>query len=70
MDKETPLAELENHESRISSIVFHPNGRHLATSCYDSSWRMFDLDVGEEVLFQEGHAKVIQVYFYINIFSP
>ena len=62
LDRETPIAELENHGARISSMAFHPNGRHLATSCYDASWRMFDLDVGEEVLFQEGHAKVSCYY--------
>ncbi|CAI4227549.1 unnamed protein product [Auanema sp. JU1783] len=59
LDQETPLAQLESHPARVSRIAFHPNGRHLATACFDSSWRMFDVETGEDLLFQEGHAKSV-----------
>ncbi|XP_034939357.1 U4/U6 small nuclear ribonucleoprotein Prp4 [Chelonus insularis] len=56
---EEPLAELEGHEKRVSKIDFHPSGRFLGTCCYDSSWRLWDLEQQEEVLHQEGHTKAV-----------
>ena len=55
---EKPLAEVEGHEPfRVSKLQFHPSGRFLGTCCYDSSWRLWDLEQQAEVLHQEGHAK-------------
>lgn len=57
---EKPLAEVEGHEPfRVSRIAFHPSGRFLGTCCYDSSWRLWDLEQQAEVLHQEGHAKAV-----------
>lgn len=56
---ETPLAELENHGTRVNRLAFHPSGAYLATTVHDSSWRMFDLETQTEILFQEGHTKAV-----------
>lgn len=52
-----PLAKLERQEDRVPRLAFHPSGHFLATTCYDSSWRMYDLETLQELLYQEGHSK-------------
>ena len=66
---EKPLAEVEGHEpNRVSKLQFHPSGRFLGTCCYDSSWRLWDLEQQAEVLHQEGHTKPVHCirYKYID----
>lgn len=64
---EEPLAEVEGHEPhRVSRIAFHPSGRFLGTCCYDSSWRLWDLEQQAEVLHQEGHARAVHCIRYIS----
>ena len=66
-DQEKPLSSLENHATRVSRLTFHPSGRFIATACHDASWRLHDLGVNKEVLFQEGHSKaVFDVEFQID----
>ncbi|XP_047542004.1 U4/U6 small nuclear ribonucleoprotein Prp4 [Vanessa atalanta] len=57
---DSPLASLEGHgPSRVSRVEFHPSGRFLATTVFDHSWRLWDLETQKEVLHQEGHAKPV-----------
>jgi U4/U6 small nuclear ribonucleoprotein PRP4 len=57
---EKPLADVEGHEpNRVSRLAFHPSGRFLGTCCYDSSWRLWDLEQQAEVLHQEGHTRPV-----------
>ncbi|CAB0038420.1 unnamed protein product [Trichogramma brassicae] len=57
---EEPLANVEGHEPhRVSRLAFHPSGRFLGTCCYDSSWRLWDLEQKAEVLHQEGHTRPV-----------
>ncbi|XP_075989469.1 U4-U6 small nuclear riboprotein factor 60K [Anticarsia gemmatalis] len=57
---ESPMASLEGHgPSRVSRVEFHPSGRFLATTVFDHSWRLWDLETATEVLHQEGHAKPV-----------
>ena len=66
LDNDEPIASLEGHSPyRVSRIAFHPSGNYLATCCFDKSWRLFDLETREELLYQEGHAKeVFDVAFH------
>ncbi|VDN35303.1 unnamed protein product [Dibothriocephalus latus] len=60
LDHEEPLADMEGHgPNRVSRLAFHPSGRFLGTTCFDHSWRLWDLEVCEEVLHQEGHSKAV-----------
>ena len=34
-------------------------GRHAGTASYDSTWRLWDLESGAELLLQEGHAREV-----------
>jgi len=54
-----PQADVPGHNKRVSKLAYHPSGRFLATCCYDSSWRLWDLEQTEEVLHQEGHSKPV-----------
>lgn len=54
-----PKADVPGHNHRVSRIAYHPSGRFLGTCCYDSSWRLWDLEQEEEVLHQEGHSKAV-----------
>ncbi|VDL90403.1 unnamed protein product [Schistocephalus solidus] len=60
LDHEETLADMEGHgPNRVSRLAFHPSGRFLGTTCFDHSWRLWDLEVCEEVLHQEGHSKAV-----------
>uniref|UniRef100_A0A914C989 Pre-mRNA processing factor 4 (PRP4)-like domain-containing protein n=1 Tax=Acrobeloides nanus TaxID=290746 RepID=A0A914C989_9BILA len=54
-----PFAELDKHDARVARLAFHQTGRFLATCCFDASWRLFDLERLDEILFQEGHSKAV-----------
>ncbi|KAL7732408.1 hypothetical protein ACLKA6_004381 [Drosophila palustris] len=42
---EESIADITGHmPHRVSKVAFHPSGRFLATACYDSSWRLWDLE--------------------------
>ncbi|GAB0086790.1 PRP4 [Sergentomyia squamirostris] len=57
---EESIADITGHmPHRVSRLAFHPSGRFLGTACYDSSWRLWDLEQKQEVLHQEGHAKAV-----------
>ena len=56
---EEPIADVPGHAARVSRVAYHPSGRFLATCCFDSSWRLWDLEQQEEVLHQEGHSKAV-----------
>jgi U4/U6 small nuclear ribonucleoprotein PRP4 len=60
MKSEESVADITGHmPNRVSKLAFHPSGRFLGTACYDSSWRLWDLEQKQEVLHQEGHAKAV-----------
>lgn len=59
-NSEESIADISGHApNRVSKLAFHPSGRFLGTACYDSSWRLWDLQQKQEVLHQEGHAKAV-----------
>nr|CDS27839.1 U4:U6 small nuclear ribonucleoprotein Prp4 [Hymenolepis microstoma] len=67
LDSEEALADLSGHgHHRVSRVAFHPSGRLFATTCFDSSWRLWDLEGCTEVLHQEGHSKPV----YDIVFHP
>lgn len=48
------------HGNRISLILFHPSGLYYATTSYDLTWKLWDLNRPDtELLEQEGHAKEV-----------
>ncbi|XP_064116998.1 U4/U6 small nuclear ribonucleoprotein Prp4-like [Macrobrachium nipponense] len=59
LDSDIPLGELPTMEARVSRVSFHPSGRFLGACVHDNSWRLWDLEIQEEVLFQEGHSKPV-----------
>lgn len=59
-ENEESIAEISGHvPHRVSRVAFHPSGRFLGTACYDSSWRLWDLEQKQEVLHQEGHSRAV-----------
>ncbi|KAK5878259.1 hypothetical protein CesoFtcFv8_023681 [Champsocephalus esox] len=57
LESDEPVADIEGHSERVSRVSWHPSGRFLGTSSYDKSWRLWDLEVREEILHQEVTAK-------------
>lgn len=43
---------LRGHEGRLARIGFHPDGRYLGTTSFDHTWRLWDVETGEELLLQ------------------
>jgi U4/U6 small nuclear ribonucleoprotein PRP4 len=52
-------AELRGHAARLSSVAFHPLGQHVATTSFDHTWRLWDIETSSEVLLQDGHWKEV-----------
>ncbi|KAL0280003.1 UNVERIFIED_CONTAM: hypothetical protein PYX00_001432 [Menopon gallinae] len=68
------------HNCNVGAVIFHPKAtltdeptvcslaswRFLGTCCYDSSWRLWDLEQQQEVLHQEGHCKAVHCISFQN----
>jgi U4/U6 small nuclear ribonucleoprotein PRP4 len=50
-------AHLKGHEARLCNVAFHPMGAHVATTSFDHTWRLWDVETGKEILLQDGHAR-------------
>eukprot|EP00357_Protocruzia_adherens_P011839 CAMPEP_0115014560 /NCGR_PEP_ID=MMETSP0216-20121206/26165_1 /TAXON_ID=223996 /ORGANISM="Protocruzia adherens, Strain Boccale" /LENGTH=471 /DNA_ID=CAMNT_0002384351 /DNA_START=129 /DNA_END=1544 /DNA_ORIENTATION=+ len=46
---------LPGHKDRVNKVEFHPMGRYLASSSYDRTWRLWDVETRQELLCQDGH---------------
>jgi U4/U6 small nuclear ribonucleoprotein PRP4 len=58
------VAHLRGHAARLCSIAFHPTGQYVATTSFDHTWRLWDVETsnmneGAELLLQDGHAKEV-----------
>ncbi len=52
-----PLAQLRGHTDRLCRVSFHPLGKHLATTSFDSTWKLWDLETQKLLLTQTGHSR-------------
>ncbi|KUI62459.1 hypothetical protein VP1G_09572 [Cytospora mali] len=60
LQKDTPISSLsQSGGSKVNKIGFHPSGRYLATACEDTTWRLYDVATGTELLSQEGHSRAV-----------
>jgi U4/U6 small nuclear ribonucleoprotein PRP4 len=50
-------ATLQGHEARLCRAAFHPMKRHVATTSFDHTWRLWDIETGQNLLLQDGHWK-------------
>jgi len=53
------VAHLKGHAARLCSVAFHPQGDYVATTSFDHTWRLWDVETGGEVLLQDGHWKEV-----------
>lgn len=51
------VRQLEGHADRVGSLAFSPNGKWLATSCYDQEVKLWDTSTWQEVRSFRKHAK-------------
>ena len=58
------LASLEGHTDRVNRALFHPNGRHVATTSHDATWRLWDAETQAELLRQDGHSRAVYGYAF------
>ena len=47
------------HLDRLAKCAFHPMGSHAATTSFDKTWRLWDVETGAELLLQEGHSRAV-----------
>jgi hypothetical protein len=51
------LAHLQGHAARLCRVAFHPMKRHVATTSFDHTWRLWDVEASQLLLLQDGHAR-------------
>jgi WD40 repeat protein len=51
------LMHLRGHAARLSRVAFHPLHKHVATTSYDHTWRLWDVETSDCLLLQDGHAR-------------
>ncbi|GKC91099.1 U4/U6 small nuclear ribonucleoprotein PRP4-like protein [Tanacetum coccineum] len=47
------------HLDRLARVAFHPSGNYLGTASFDNTWRLWDAETGEELLYQQGHSPSV-----------
>jgi U4/U6 small nuclear ribonucleoprotein PRP4 len=52
-------AHLQGHALRLCKTVFHPMQRHVATTSFDHTWRLWDIETAECILLQDGHCREV-----------
>ncbi|KAL7539214.1 hypothetical protein ACHAXR_010882 [Thalassiosira sp. AJA248-18] len=57
-------AHLKGHAARLCSVAFHPTGKFVATTSFDHTWRLWDVETssmaeGKELLLQDGHSREV-----------
>jgi U4/U6 small nuclear ribonucleoprotein PRP4 len=40
-------------------VAYHPSGRYLGSASFDTTWRLWDVERGNELLLQEGHSHEV-----------
>ena len=51
------LFTVKGHQARLCKTAFHPSGKHVFTTSFDTSWRLWDVQTSQELLLQDGHDK-------------
>ncbi|PSR97533.1 WD40-repeat-containing domain protein [Coniella lustricola] len=60
LERDIPLSSLAQAGGpKINKIGFHPSGQLLAAACDDTTWRLYDMATGSELLCQEGHSRAV-----------
>ena len=57
----TAQATLQGHSSRVAKVEWHPSGKFLASTSYDYTWRLWDVERQEELLLQDVRITCIQL---------
>ena len=57
---------LEGHSRPVSSIVFSPDGKTLASGSYDNSIKLWDVATAQEIKTLQGHSRPVSSI----VFSP
>ena len=56
----TEQSHLKGHTKRLCRTAFHPMKKHVATTSFDYSWRLWDVETSQntmQLLLQDGHWK-------------
>lgn len=60
------VMQLIGHANRISKVVWHEKGSWIASTSYDKTWRLWDLETAKTLVIQEGHSREV----YAGAFHP
>ena len=54
--KVNEMCQLRGHAARLCRVAFHPMNKHVATTSFDHTWRLWDVATAECLLLQDGHS--------------
>lgn len=47
------VSTLSGHSERLSRVAWHPSGRYVGSTSFDCTWRLWDVEKGQELLLQD-----------------
>ena len=53
------VSSFKAHDQRVVTTKFHPSDRYIASTSFDTTWKLWDVETSKELLLQEGHAKEV-----------
>lgn len=56
---ESCVSTLTGHADRLARVEFHPSGRFIGSASFDHTWRLWDVETGQQLLLQDGHHKEV-----------
>ena len=63
LDSDDAIRTLHGHKARLCRVKWHPMGRHVGSTSYDTTWRLWDAETGRELLAMKMPKEIFSLVF-------